>query len=569
MTRFLPYNPDQTYLLPPNVKDVLGENHLAFVLHRVVQRLDLREFEQVHSEEGGVLYAPQLMLKVWLYAYMLGVTSARRLEQRIQEDLAFRYLAGGARPDNWALSAFRRRHVRGLNDVFTQVLEVARNLGMVSVGHVAIDSTRVRGWASRECMGTETKLRRERARLGRQIRRWQQTFNVEDSDENDGMRIPVRGEFYFARRMAKLVIAETPYILSWPKGKSRIDLHESGIGWSAMRTFSFQLLKLLLIILMLLGPAAISLRAQTVVRSDAGLDKIVPAGAMVEKVYGDFRFVEGPVWDRRGGYLLFSDIPANAIMKWTPDGNVSAFRKQIFSGPYPDGVLIGSNGLTLDRQGRIVAAEHGNRRVARYEKDGAATVLADRYEGKRLNSPNDLVVKKNGDVYFTDPTGLSRNYPADAKDIPKPELDFNGVYRISADGKLTLLTKDMPYPNGLAFSPDEKKLYVANSRPDKFWMVYDVIADGALANGRKLFDATQIPGEDVPDGMKIDTAGNIYATGPAGIMIFSPQGKLLGTVQFPELPANCAWGDADGKTLYVTARTSLYRIHLKIAGIRP
>jgi transposase len=191
MTRFLPYNPDQAYLLPPNVKDVLGENHLAFFVHRVVERLDLREFEQVYSEEGGALYAPQLMLKVWLYAYMLGVTSARRLEQRIQEDLAFRYLAGGARPDNWALSAFRRRHGRGLNDVFTQVLELARNLGMLRLGHVAIDSTRVRGAASRERMDTETKLRRERAGLRRQIRRWQQACNAEDPDENAGMQIPV------------------------------------------------------------------------------------------------------------------------------------------------------------------------------------------------------------------------------------------------------------------------------------------------------------------------------------------------------------------------------------------
>jgi transposase len=191
MTRFLPYSPDQAYLLPPNVKDVLGENHLAFFVHRVVERLDLREFEQVYSEEGGALYAPELMLKVWLYAYMLGVTSARRLEQRIQEDLAFRYLAGAARPDNWALSAFRRRHGRGLNDVFTQVLELARNLGMVSLGHVAIDSTRVRGAASRERMDTETKLRRERARLRRQIRRWQQACNAEDPDENAGTQIAV------------------------------------------------------------------------------------------------------------------------------------------------------------------------------------------------------------------------------------------------------------------------------------------------------------------------------------------------------------------------------------------
>jgi transposase len=191
MTRFLPYHPDQAYLLPPNVKDVLGENHIVFFVHRVVERLDLREFEQVYSEEGGALYAPELMLKVWLYAYVLGVTSARRLEQRIQEDLAFRYLAGGARPDNWALSAFRRRHARGLNDVFTQVLEVAREMRLVRLGHVAIDSTRVRGAASRDRIDTETKLRRERARLRRQIRRWQQACNAEDPDENAGMQMPV------------------------------------------------------------------------------------------------------------------------------------------------------------------------------------------------------------------------------------------------------------------------------------------------------------------------------------------------------------------------------------------
>jgi gluconolactonase len=334
-----------------------------------------------------------------------------------------------------------------------------------------------------------------------------------------------------------------------------------------MKKTLFSLLRLLPVILM--TAPMFPLCAQAIVRSDPGLDKIVPADAKVEKVHGDFRFVEGPVWDKTGGFLLFSNIPANSIMKWTPDGTVSVFKQPIFAGTYPDGVLIGSNGLTLDRQGRLVAAEHGNRRVARYDKSGAVTVLADRYEGKRLNSPNDLVVKRNGDVYFTDPPGFERNFPADAKDIPKTELDFNGVYRISTDGKLTLLTKDIPYPNGIAFSPDEKKLYVANSRPDKFWMVFDVSSDGTLANGRKFFDATQIPGDDVPDGMKIDTAGNIYATGPAGIMIFSPEAKLLGTIQFPELPANCAWGDADGKTLYVTARTGLYRIHLKIAGIRP
>lgn len=200
-TRFLPYNPDQAYLLPPNVKDVLGQEHLVFFVHRVVERLDLEEFTRAYGEEGGALYAPELMLKVWLYAYVLGVTSARRLEQRIREDLAFRYLAGGATPDNWALSAFRRRHGRGLNNVFTQVLELAQSLGLARLGHVALDSTRVRGAAARERMDTETKLRRERARLRRQIRRWQKACNADAPDENAGMQVPVPA---LERRLAQI-----------------------------------------------------------------------------------------------------------------------------------------------------------------------------------------------------------------------------------------------------------------------------------------------------------------------------------------------------------------------------
>jgi gluconolactonase len=255
-------------------------------------------------------------------------------------------------------------------------------------------------------------------------------------------------------------------------------------------------------------------------------------------------------------------------MKWTSDGNVSVFRKPIFQGNYPDGVQIGSNGLTLDKQGRLVAAEHGNRRVSRTEKDGTVKVMADGYQGKRLNSPNDLVCKSNGDIYFTDPPGLYRTYP-DVPGAPKRELDFSGVYRITAPGKVDLLTKEVPYPNGLAFSADEKKLYVASTRPDKFWMVYDVEPDGSLSHGRKFFDATSMPGDGVPDGMKVDKAGNLYATGPAGIMIFTPQAKLLGTIELPEIPANLNWGDADGKTLYITARTSLYRVHTNATGVRP
>jgi transposase len=191
-TRFLPYNPDQAYLLPPSVKDVLGDDHLVFFVHRVVERLDLEEFTQAYGEEGGTLYAPELMLKVWLYAYILGVTSARRLEQRIREDLAFRYLAGGSTPDNWALSAFRRRHARGINNVFTQVLELAQSMGLGRLGHVALDSSRVRGAASRDRLDSESQLRRERARLRREIRRWQKACNAEDPDENAGMQVKVQ-----------------------------------------------------------------------------------------------------------------------------------------------------------------------------------------------------------------------------------------------------------------------------------------------------------------------------------------------------------------------------------------
>jgi gluconolactonase len=303
-----------------------------------------------------------------------------------------------------------------------------------------------------------------------------------------------------------------------------------------------------------------------VLRADPALDRIVPAGAAIEKLAGGFGFTEGPIWTRDGA-LLFSDIPNNTIHRWTPDGKVAPFRKPSgYDGnDAPAGAFIGSNGLTMDKEGRLIICEHGNGRVTRLEKNGSLTVLAAKYEGKRLNSPNDAVYKSDGALYFTDPPyGFVK-----LDDDPKKELKFNGIYRL-AGGKLQLLYKDLTRPNGLAFSPDEKTFYVANSdEKRKIWMRFDVNADGTIANGRVFFDVTKETAGGLPDGMKVDKNGNLYCTGPGGVWIFSPAGKHLGTIQPPETPANCHWGDTDGKTLYMTARTGLYRIRLSATGIRP
>jgi gluconolactonase len=333
-----------------------------------------------------------------------------------------------------------------------------------------------------------------------------------------------------------------------------------------MRSQALLVLALSACVLLAQSPPATGIR-----HIDPAFDKLVSPSAKVEKVADGFQFVEGPVWFRPGAYLLFSDIPGNVIMQWSSSSGKMVFRNHIYQGEYPAGKQVGTNGLTLDKLGRIIAAEHGNRRVSRIGRDGMLTVLADRYEGKRLNSPNDVVVKKNQDIYFSDPPfGLLNPGQGlqDAAKNPLRELDFNGVFRISAAGKIDAVAKDLALPNGLAFSPDEKLLYVANSA-GKTWTVYDVQADGTLANSRIFFDADKENAPGLPDGMKVDTAGNVWATGPGGILVISPQAKLLGVIAFPEIPANCAWGDPDGKTLYVTARTGLYRIRTNISGIRP
>jgi gluconolactonase len=304
-----------------------------------------------------------------------------------------------------------------------------------------------------------------------------------------------------------------------------------------------------------------------IVRLDPSIDAIASKNAKIEKLATGFQFTEGPVWVSDGGYLLFSDPNANIIYRWSPEGKVSVFRPNSgYSGAdIGEYKQPGSNGLTLDKQGRLTINEHGNRRITRLEKNGDLTVLADRYEGKRLNSPNDLVYKSDGTLYFTDPPfGLPKVF-----DDPRKELPYSGIFRLS-NNKLQLLSKDLSGPNGLAFSPDEKYLYVGNwDEKKKIVMRYEVNPDGTLSNGKVFYDMTNAPGDDAIDGIKVDQQGNVYVSGPGGLWILSPSGKHLGTIVAPEQPHNLAWGDKDGKTLYMTALTGLYRIRLNIPGIHP
>lgn len=304
----------------------------------------------------------------------------------------------------------------------------------------------------------------------------------------------------------------------------------------------------------------------TIVRLDPALDEIVPRKARVEKLAGGFQFTEGPVW-HPDGYLLFSDPNANTIYRWSPEGSISVYRSK--SGYTGADIRRyrqpGSNGLTLDRNGLLTINEHGNRRVVRLERPGNITVLADRFEGKRLNSPNDLVYRSDGSLFFTDPPfGLPQAF-----DDPAKELPFSGVYLLR-DGKLTLLTRELTGPNGIALSPDEKYLYVDNwDLKRKVLMRYEVNPDGMLANGKVFYDFTSEPEEVGLDGIKVDQRGNVYVSAPRGVWILSPEGKALGRIELPEHDANFAWGDADGRTLYLTASSGLYRVRLSIPGVRP
>jgi len=303
-------------------------------------------------------------------------------------------------------------------------------------------------------------------------------------------------------------------------------------------------------------------------RLDPAFDALVPRDARIEKLADGFAWTEGPVWCKAGGYLLFSDIPNNTIVRWKQGEGISVFlRPAGYTGPTPLGRELGTNGLTFDTHDKLVMADHGNRQIARLnDSNFTKTTLADRYQSKRLNSPNDLVFHPNGDLYFTDPPyGLDEPNRTKAKELP-----FNGVYRLKPNGELTLLTRDLTFPNGIAIAPDGRTLYVAVSDGAKpVWMAYDLQADGTIARGRVFFDAAPLVAQGrigAPDGMKVDSNGNLFATGPGGVLVFSPNGKHLGTILTGERTANVAFGD-DGSTLYITADHTLMRIRLSTKGL--
>ena len=311
----------------------------------------------------------------------------------------------------------------------------------------------------------------------------------------------------------------------------------------------------------------------SVLRLDPALDRVISSNARLQILKSDyFGSSEGPVWVRQGksGYLLFSDIGANVVYKWTPEGTLSVYiEKSGYTGDmsvigfqgytFNNGRLnfsnFGSNGIVLDPQGRLILCAQGDRAIVRIEPDGKRTVLADRFEGKRLNRPNDLILKSDGAIYFTDPR---------QRNNPYMELPTSGVFLIK-DGGVKLLLNDYQAPNGLALSPDEKILYINGSRP-RLILRYDVQPDDTLANEKMFADMSGDKAPGGPDGMKVDAIGNLYSTGPGGIWIIAPDGKHIGTILLPDPGTNMNFGDADGKTLYITYRRSLAKIRLKVTG---
>lgn len=305
-------------------------------------------------------------------------------------------------------------------------------------------------------------------------------------------------------------------------------------------------------------------------RLDPRFDALVPKDAKLEKLGEGFDWSEGPVWDKAHSRVLFSDVPRNVVHQWSEKTGVAEFLKPSgYTGSVPRGGEPGSNGLTLDAAGNLILCQHGDRRLAKLgtveNLVGKFETLVDKYEGKRFNSPNDLAYKSNGDLYFTDPPYGLLKLNAD----PTKEIPFNGVYRLAKDGTLTLLTKEMTFPNGIAFSPDEKTLYVAQSDPQAaIWKAFPVKEDGTLGESRVLFDATarfKAGKKGLPDGLKVDKAGHLFATGPGGVLVLTPDGTHLGTIDTHQATANCGFGN-DGKTLYITADMFLCRIRLLTVG---
>jgi len=303
------------------------------------------------------------------------------------------------------------------------------------------------------------------------------------------------------------------------------------------------------------------------VRVDPAFDSIVSPGTALETLKDGFGFINGIVWVKEsgGGHLLISDIPANVVYRWTPDGKMSSLIEKpdwTSTSGRPPAPRFGANGIALDPQGRIVYAAEADRAIVRLEKDGKRTILADRYEGKRLNSPNDLVFRSDGALYFTDPSGGNRFVDWDLK----KELSYQGVFLLK-DGKLQLVVHDLERPNGIVLSRDEKFLYV-NDSTKRTITRYEVQRNGTLANGKLFADMSMGQGTGNPDGMKFDAKGNLYSVGPGGIWVFAPDGKHLGTIVPPEFSPGFTFGDPDGKSLYMAASTKLARIRLINAGAR-
>ena len=306
-----------------------------------------------------------------------------------------------------------------------------------------------------------------------------------------------------------------------------------------------------------------------IIRIDPSLDKLISSDARIEVLSSGYQWTEGPVWVKNGGYLLFSDVPANTIYRWK-EGEKSAspyLKPSGYTGMGRYSNEPGSNGLIINQKGELVACEHGDRRISAMPLGvGGKLSLADNFQGKRFNSPNDVVQHSSGAYYFTDPPyGLDKH-----ENDPTRESDIFGVYRIGTDGKVSVATAELQRPNGLAFSPDEKTLYIAQSDPNRaIIMAYPVQADGSLGKGKVFYDATPVVKEGklkgLPDGLKLDKKGNLFATGPGGILIISPEAKLLGRIDINEPTANCAWGD-DGSTLYITANMHLCRIKTLTVG---